>query len=517
MAALARQTFALAAGSREARLFRVSAAAELELLAAFPGPATSPATFSGLAEALAGCRGRLHVSLPLFAFETATIDLPITNREAVAKALPYHLGKTLARPLGDFVYDWQIVRSQKDSSRIAVFLLPAVIEQGIRKALAASRVRLAAIEPDIFSIFAHAGRLGLLPGEGSILGLIVHDNFIVQGFYEEGRLRLVREVKLPVPDAPFSPEEISRAGIPAARDADVLSAFALTSREDETPAMEPETEAASPWLDYFEQVGLELVRGRDYYASIMKGAAPERVFLAGDGPFLDTLAGKIGEYGEMSAAVLALPQAAGGGLVGGLAAGAAAGDSGLERVNLAPAPDLGQRMKRAPLFIAAGVAIVLALLFAAEYLHTSRNLARERARLAAAARRAEAARLLTTSRARLVRGLKKAEEQRKGLEKELAPLRNPPQGERALAPLIAAVGRALPVRARCDKITLKDARLVIRGRAVDHDTVERFTEGLRRISRLADIVLEEVRRNDRAAAPLDFRISCAILRQGGEP
>jgi len=528
MAALGRQIFALAAGSTEAQLFRVvprpGGAPGLEMLAAFPGPPTAPATFAGLGEALAGRRGHLHVSLPLFAFETATIDLPITSREAVGKVLPYHLGKILSRPLGDFVFDWQIVRKQKDSARVSVFLLPAMLENGLKQALSATRVSLASIEPDIFSLFAYAGLVSPLPEKGSLLALIVHDNFIVQGFYENGKLRLVRELKLPVPGAPF--EEgyvINSSGDIPFNNNDILSAFALyTPEQEQTPPAEETAVSCGPWREYFEQVNLEIIRGRDYYGSIMKGAPTVRVILAGDGDFIEPLAHSISRYGEMDAAVIELPGEGGGSrLINGLAAGAAAGyETDLERINVLPEPTLGQRLKRVPPLLATILALTLALFLAIDYFHLSRRIEVDRAKLATLARRAEAARVLATSRARLARELKKLSERRQELEKEAALLRNAEQTKKHYSRWLLEISRVLPVRVRCDRIEFSGNRVEIQGRAVDHGAVEDFAEKLRRLERVSSLALEEVRRGERDAAPLDFRLTCRIrvrsTETGGE-
>ncbi len=524
MAALGRQIFALAAGSTEAQLFRVvprpGGAPELETLAAFPGPPTAPATFAGLGEALAGRRGHLRVCLPLFAFETATIDLPLTSREAIGKVLPYHLGKILSRPLGDFVFDWQIVRKQKDSARVSVFLLPAMLENGLKQALSDTRVSLARIEPDIFSLFAYAGMVSLLPEKDSILALIVHDNFIVQGFYENGKLRLVRELKLPVPAAPFDEGCVNSAGdIPFNNNDDILSAFALyTPEQEHTPPAEEPAVSCAPWREYFEQVNLEIIRGRDYYASIMKGAPTVRVILAGDGGFIEPLARSISRYGEMDAAVIELPGEGGGSrLINGLAAGAAAGDeTDLERINVLPEATLGQRLKHIPPLLATALALTLALFLAVDYFHLSRRIEADRAKLATLAQRAEAARVLASSRTRLARELKKLSDRRQELEKEAALLRKAEQTKKRYSRWLLAISRILPGRVRCDRIEFSGNMVEIQGRAVDHDAVEVFAERLRRLERISGLALEEVRRGERDAAPLDFRLTCRIKARSTE-
>jgi Tfp pilus assembly protein PilN len=318
----------------------------------------------------------------------------------------------------------------------------------------------------------------------------------------------VREVKRPVPAAAFDESALERTGDgPAGPAGDVLSAFSLATREEgEIPVMEAAAER-SPWLDYFEQAGLETVRGRDYYASIMKGAATDRVFIAGDGAFLDALARDMAGRGDLDAAVLETPA----GLTAALAAGAAAGDkSGIARVNLAPEKGFGRKMKRLPMMAAAALVLALALFFAVDYLRLARGIEAGRARLAAASRRAEAARILAGSRARLARELKKAEERRQALAKEAAALRGPDRTGGSYSRLIAGIAALLPAGARCDRIEVNGDVVEIRGRAVDHGTVERFVERLRRSGTMNGTRLDGVLRNDRETAPLDFSISGRI-------
>jgi|GEM_PF-5137203 len=518
--------FTLVATGDEAILSRIvsrpDGRATAEPLARFPGNPAAPATYAGLGDALAGRRGTLAVSLPLNLFETVTLNLPLSNEEAIGRVLPFHLGKTLDRPLNNFVYDWQVVKRQKDSVRIAVFLLPAVIERGIAQALAGARLKISHLEPEIFSAFAFlAKKARLNPARTSLL-VMIHRNFISQGVYESGMLRLVRVVKLATPDTPF--EEISAPEGASAKAGggadDILSSFSLSAGpETETMRMELESSAPgiNPWNNYLEQLNLEIVRGRDYYSSIMKGAPITGLFIGADGEFIAPLSESITRQNDLECETMLAASGEKDALANALALGAAARDlASLERINLVPAEPLAVRFKRLPALVIGILATLLITWFAADYLNLQHRETLAKKQLATFKAKEKQVMMISAGRSTLASEIRALEDKKRDLDEKIAPLTGPVVKKNHYAAILTVISQLTPQKARCERIEFDGAGVELHGRAVDHSTIEQFADRLRGMPNIADLSINEITRGGKDQAPLTFRMGFRISQAKGQ-
>ncbi len=516
-----RGIFSLVAGPTEAVLCKIipttNALPTVEIIAHFPGDPAAAATYSGLGDSLAGRRGALSASLPLNLFETVTLNLPLSNEEAIARVLPFYLGKTIDRPLNDFVYDWQVVKRQKDSVRIAVFLLPALIERGLKTALTGAGVKLVNIEPGVFSAFAFLGTMGRLPPGKTVLTAIVYNNFISQGVYEAGVLRLVRVVKLATPDAPFEVLENTDENQPTTTGAgdDILSAFSLSASpepEMAVPVMENTEPQNNPWKIYLEQLNLEIIRGRDYYSAIMKGAPIERLILAGEGDFIEALSVSVSRHNEMDTETL-LNGTPGRKkrLANALAIGAAIDhDIGLERINLVPAEPLAQKFKKLPVLIITTTAIILFTFLGANYLDLERKSHNATALLASLKTKEKAVMIISASRGNLARQIRELNLKQKDLKEQLLPLKSPMLKKRHYAAILKIISQTMPPQVRCDRIDFNGAGVEIHGQAVNHETIELMSNRLRNLPQVTDFSLNDIDRTDNPQAPLTFKAAFSL-------
>jgi hypothetical protein len=319
-----------------AEIRRETSAAEpaLHLLAATEGAPDQKVTLNRLLATLPDMRGTVSVALPLYFFEVVTVTMPAIPEEAIGKTLPYHLAKALAKPLQDFIYDWQLNRRTKDSLEITAYLFPIATFNILRNELSRKQLELRYLEPDVFAVFAYLDLTGRLPVDQTTLCSLVWPGSTSHAIYEHGQLKMVRSVPIIQPATPFpasregsaAPGESARETAPRAaeggntgRSADVfgndadhtsiLANFSLVTRRDEVATAPPVPDflaSASPrqedegfssrlapaanWPEYINNLGLEIIRTTDFYGRILKGANISRFFLGGGEEFLLELA-----------------------------------------------------------------------------------------------------------------------------------------------------------------------------------------------------------------------------------
>ncbi|MBU0485843.1 MAG: hypothetical protein KKB30_15170 [Proteobacteria bacterium] len=340
--------FALAGNSRStilAEVIRMSSPGNpaLHVLAKTEGTMDKQVTLNRLlSSAATDIHGQISIVLPLNFFEIVTVSIPMINEEAVAKALPYHLSKMIHKPLAEFIYDWQITRRQKEYIEATVYLFPAKTFAMIRRELGSKQLDVKFMEADVFAAFGYMALNNKLQEKDITLCTIIWTNSLSMAVYESGQLKLVRTVKISKPKGEYNlenaresaaerepaetitpwPQDLSNQGIaseemsPPTTDieaeaeedgADVLAGFSLfgeqtpssAARDDDetddhlpTPTekeIPPETSYQSPWMDYLFNINLEIIRTRDYYASIVKGSAINNLVVAGADIFWDDL------------------------------------------------------------------------------------------------------------------------------------------------------------------------------------------------------------------------------------
>jgi hypothetical protein len=296
----------------------------LRLLASVEGNIQEEVTIRRLLAAVTeSLRGQVSLALPLGFFEIVTVSLPAMPEMAVGKALPYHLAKAVDRPLHDFIYDWQITKSQKDKLQVTVYLFPAKTFHYLRRELARRQLETVFFEADVFAAFAYLAREGRLkPAEGTLVVLLWPEE-VSLAVYEQSNLMLVRTVALHQPrsgqgtaDAPERDEPVPAAGIdgsaetsglemlPLASD-NILAGFNLLSSAEEEPGEAFRQEPAPPspgattagdsdWSTYLQAVNLEIIRTRDYFASVIKGQPIRKVVIGGGEECWDRLEGLAG-------------------------------------------------------------------------------------------------------------------------------------------------------------------------------------------------------------------------------
>ncbi|HEX9716238.1 MAG TPA: hypothetical protein VGA28_11180 [Desulfurivibrionaceae bacterium] len=322
-----RRYLALTGDSESTMLAEVSkapsGAAQLHILAQTDSAITAEVTIPRLLAGAGNLHGLVSMALPLAFFEVVTTSIPTMPDGAVGKALPYHLAKALHRPLNEFIYDWQITGRFKDRLQVTIYLFPAGVFHKIRREFARKQIELSFFEPDVFSAFTFLFQEKMLPVNEAALCVLLWQNSISLAVYEKGKLPLIRTVKALQPQGEISLQHPLDIELPSATElpeladdllifdegrphadepidtASILADFCvLPSKEaaragrGSTPstkdaALAPSSEEADSetWADYLHKIPLEIMRTRDYYASIQKGAAIRNIFVGGADAF----------------------------------------------------------------------------------------------------------------------------------------------------------------------------------------------------------------------------------------
>ena len=304
-----------------------SGAAQLHILAKTDSAITADVTIPRLLAGVGNLHGLVSMSLPLAFFEVITTSISVMPDGAVGKALPYHLAKTLHRPLNEFIYDWQITGRFKDRLQVTVYLFPAGMFHKIRREFARKQIELSFFEPDVFAAFTFLFQEKMLPPNEAAMCVLLWQDSISLAVYEKGKLPLIRTVKALQPQGEISLEpqiniELPSSPMPELTEdllifdeeqphsdenidtASILADFSvLTSKEPARPGtgFSPAPNAAAittsaeetasaatdsaTWVDYLHRIPLEILRTRDYYASIQKGTAIRNIFVGGADAF----------------------------------------------------------------------------------------------------------------------------------------------------------------------------------------------------------------------------------------
>ncbi len=307
-----------------------SGAAQLHILAKTDTAITADVTIPRLLAGAGNLHGRVSMSLPLAFFEVLTTSIPILPDGAVGKALPYHLAKALHKPLNEFIYDWQITGRFKDRLQVTVYLFPAGVFHKIRREFIRKQIELSFFEPDVFAAYTFLFQEKMLPPNEAAMCVLLWQDSISLAVYEKGKLPLIRTVKALQPEGdvslyPLVDIELPSSSMPELTDdllifdedqphseenidtASILADFSvLTSKEAAHPGTEttpsPNLEAialsseeavtdtdSTPWSDYLHKIPLEIMRTRDYYASIQKGTTIRNIFVGGADAFWSEL------------------------------------------------------------------------------------------------------------------------------------------------------------------------------------------------------------------------------------
>lgn len=312
---------------------RSSSGGGIRTVAATEGSPDQEITIRRLLSSVPDLHGTVAVTLPLNFFQVITVEIPPMPEEAIRRALPYHLAKTLAQPLQEFIFDWQLTRRHSDRLEVTVYLFPAGSFQMLRRELAQKQLELKYLEPDVFSAFAYLEMTGRLEESKAILCTLIWPGYSSHAIFNRGRVVLVRSIPLNQPQGLFQsdlessnkqpePEPSAQndshgttgggqkrqgsehTGIPIGDPHQgILAGFSLYTKEDKDQPAEPEPTSPPPkeptldtlittevsWPEYINNLGLEIMRTRDYYGLILKGSAIDRLFVGGGEPFFGEL------------------------------------------------------------------------------------------------------------------------------------------------------------------------------------------------------------------------------------
>ena len=335
----------------------------LRLLATTEGPVNDKISLNRLlASTTESFYGDISIALPLSFFEILTVSIPLMADEAIGKALPYQLAKAIDKPLSQFIYDWQISQRLKDKLQLTVYLFPLQAFEEIRQEFSRKQIEVAHLEADVFAAFAYLDRNNRLKTGASSLSILIWPDTISLAVCENNILTLVRDVSAQQPDFPFEPlpvqvppeteteadqsreiefpselsmdseniqiddtsdmvEHFDESSILAGFDlfpqgADQpaggpdIDADATSSKVDQTPTATV-SQVDNSWADYLQHISLEIMRTRDYYASVIKGGPIKNIFVSGAEEFFEDLNRIVTNSLEIEIESMALPSITG--------------------------------------------------------------------------------------------------------------------------------------------------------------------------------------------------------------
>ena len=287
--------------------------------------------------------GTVAMALPLHYFEVVNLTLPMLPDEAVGRTLPYHLAKAVDRPLSEYIYDWQVTRRLRDQLHVVAYLFPAKMYRELQEEFGRHHLELVFFEADVFAAFAYLELNGLLRSDAGTLCAIAWPESLSLAVCEDGRLELARSVELPRPEPPAGagegaeapaaegPRENGRGGevnplpeahailagfdiFPADNGAAVADAGdGLLGLETVAPQGQPPASGAPagprPWDEYLESINIEIMRTRDYYASVIKGKKITSYCVLGAEDFFAQLQGLVRQATGEELRLLAEPPA----------------------------------------------------------------------------------------------------------------------------------------------------------------------------------------------------------------
>lgn len=323
-----------------------SAGSTVEVLGRTDASPVAEVSLPRLLASGANIKGDLAIVLPLHFFETVSISLPQLPEGVIGKALPYHLSKSISKPIGEYIFDWHVTERLKDRLQLMVYLFSSSIFSSMRTALSGSGIQIKYLEADVFAACAFLEKEQRLSSEHATLIVLLWQNNISMAVYDAERLILIRAI--PLAQAPSSSEKITAEKIAAfsvesagsssppeeAPDDDLqmvmmdqeisqpagdkpgkiiqdlgLAGWDIFTGETDhnkeaadykrkagsslakAPLESPDTElpSVSRRIDYCRQVGLEILRTRDYFVTVMKGRQIGRIYVGADSSLVQEL------------------------------------------------------------------------------------------------------------------------------------------------------------------------------------------------------------------------------------
>lgn len=322
---------------------------ELRNVVSGSGSPVRPGTLRRLFSQALPAAGTVAMALPVHFFEIVNLALPMLPDEAVGRTLPYHLAKAVDKPLSDYIFDWQITRRLRDQLHVVAYLFPAKMYRELQEEFHKNHLETVFFEADVFAAFAYLDLNGLLRADAGTLCAIAWPDSLSLAVCEAGRLELARSVELPQPEqqAAVAGEAMGLEAVSAAADGEtteglgkgrddevnslpeahaILAGFDIfpaangssppDSGDDllvlETAEPQDKTAGPSPWDDYLESINIEIMRTKDYYASVIKGKKITSYYVLGADDFFAQLQGVVrqatGEELQMLSAQPAAPR-----------------------------------------------------------------------------------------------------------------------------------------------------------------------------------------------------------------
>lgn len=558
------RSFAISGTSEQTFLAEISARTSpakplLQIIASADGSPDQEITIQRLLSSLPEMNGNVSVALPLHFFEVVMVSLPLMPTGSIDKALPYHLAKTMPKPLQDFIYDWLLTRQKKDTLEITVYLFPINSFNILRHELSQKKLKLQRLEPDVFAAFAYLNLTNRLPVARTAICTLAWPHHSSHAIYENDRLQLVRSVPAVRPTTPYSashnepsepqhesestgPEPASTAEIftdetfMAGHDsASILNGFSLAPRTDlvappplpepKLPDRESAGKEAEPrpaqkvsaptWADYISTLSLEIIRTKDFYGIILKGSNIDHLVVGGGEEFLPELG--VFTKGAMDLEPEELLPANGTARplpapLDAICLGTGTGrTTRFRRINLVPQLPFSEKIKA---IVPDVVLVILALIFVAIFLQ-SKFLANEIGQItdktASLATIQEATTKSLTSLNELAGELDTLQKQEIALQEEIGKIEAIRSHKIEYSLIISTIATLLPDSLKCDSISFRGRQGIIEGLASRNGDLPLTISRLKENPVFSSAFLKDVdTTGEQASAPLSFRIMVEI-------
>lgn len=338
-----KRLFSLCVGKTTSLLARLNTkgGTELEVLSTVAHEKSEDVDAGELTAGLGRDGGKAALVFPLASFEIVNVSVPLVEKEAIGRLLPFSLGKVFHSPIQDYIYDYQIAQTFKDRQELAVFMFPISLYNRIKQDLLARQIEVNWFEPDVFAACAYLEQLKHQTLENTPLVVLIWENSASIAVYEKETITLVRSVEMtlpesspaqemenrtkqndavaaitdetgeielvldvenndgdssePVPADPFYSEQSDTilAGFDLFEQSNATSASAtgsvsaLSSISDHTGAKQERE--YDQWSKYIQNLVLEIVRTSDYHSSVLKGKRVSDVIVGGAAAFFNEL------------------------------------------------------------------------------------------------------------------------------------------------------------------------------------------------------------------------------------
>ena len=530
----------------------------VQIIASVEGSPDQETTIHRLLSSLPNIEGNVSVALPLHFFEIVMVSLPVMPKGAISKALPYHLAKIIDKPLQDFIYDWLLTRQKKDTMEISVYLFPVVTSNTLFNELSKKKLKLIRLEPDVVAAFAYLTLTRRLPVDKTTICTLVWPTHSSHAIYENDQLQMVRSVAFNQPDTPYRAKQEDTADPPPNAEATqpepeseaksstndvfmsshdsttVLTDFSLSTRADEpSPAAPPTPEfsahetareedehnvstlaTSANWPEYISNLGLEIIRTKDFYGHILKGSNINHLFIGGGKEFLLELGGITKEAMDIEPEELSqggwtsdLPSP-----LDTICIGTGSGRSvRFRRINLVPQEPLSERLR---VIIPSVIFVLLALIFVVIYLQDhslATKISRITDRNATFSTIQEEATVNLANLRKLTGDLDKLQKQEISLKKEIGKIEAISKQKINYSLAISTIAMLLPSSLKCESISFRGRQGIIEGLALHHRDLPLAVDNLQENPVFINAFLKDIDTTaDRPSAPLSFRIMVEI-------